>query len=177
MLRSEKQTAIGEIKERFDRMISAVFVNFQGMDVASVTAMRDQLRKAKVEYRVLKNTLVQRALADRPWVGKLDSVLRGMTGVAWSFEEPGSAAKVFKELTRKNAKLQVKAGLVEGEFLDSKGVLERLATMPGKDELRAMLLATFQAPLQQFLQQLSAPSQNFAYLLKAREAEQQEPNK
>jgi large subunit ribosomal protein L10 len=60
---------------------------------------------------------------------------------------------------------------VEGQLLDSKGVEEQLATMPGKNELRATLLATMQAPLQQFVALLQAPAQNFAYLLSAKERE------
>ena len=68
-------------------------------------------------------------------------------------------------------KLQVKAGLLDGSILDGKAVEDQLATMPGKDELRAMLLATLQAPLTQFVQLLQAPTQNLVYLLAAREQE------
>ena len=68
-------------------------------------------------------------------------------------------------------KLQVKAGLIEGSVLDAKAVENQLASMPGKNELRAMLLATLQAPLQQFVVQLAAPAQNFAYVLAAKERE------
>ena len=174
MQRTEKQTEVDLLKDRFGRMTSAVFVDFQGMDVGAVTMLRDELRKAKVEYRVVKNTLVRRALEGQKALAQLTAKLRGMTAVAWSFDEPGSAAKVLKELGRKNDKLKVKAGLIEGDVLDSRGVLEHLATMPGRDELRAMLLATLQAPLQQFLQLLSAPTQNFVYLLKAREGENEQ---
>jgi large subunit ribosomal protein L10 len=174
MQRAEKQTEIDAIRDRFDRMISAVFVNFEGLDVASVTQLRDKLRAAGVEYRVVKNTLVRRALEGRDWAAELDEPLRGMTAVAWSYEEPGTAAKVFKEFTKKNEHLQVKAGVIEGKVLDPAAVLGQLAVMPGRDELRAKLLATLQAPLQQLLRLLSAPAQNFLYLLKARQAEQEE---
>jgi large subunit ribosomal protein L10 len=66
-------------------------------------------------------------------------------------------------------KLKVKAGLIDGQVLGGEAVESQLATMPGKNELRAMLLATMQAPLTQMLQLLQAPAQNFAYLLKAKE--------
>ena len=66
-------------------------------------------------------------------------------------------------------KLTVKAGLIDGSFLDANAVENQLATMPGKDELRAKLLATFQAPLQQFVALLQAPTQNLVYLLAAKE--------
>lgn len=173
MQRVEKETEVDGLRERFGRMISAVFVNYQGLDVASVTRLREQLQAAGVEYKVVKNTLIRRAVEDQDWAGELGETLTGMTAVAWSYEEPGAAAKVFKEFSRKNEHLKVKAGVVEGSVLDSAAVLSQLATMPGRDELRAMLLATFMAPATQFVRTLQAPATNFLYLLKAREDQQE----
>jgi large subunit ribosomal protein L10 len=169
MERAEKETIVGSIKEKFDRMTSAVFVDFKGLDVATVSKLRDEFRKSGVEYRVVKNTLVKHAIKQHAWAKNLDRSLVGMTGVAWSYEDPSAAAKVVKAFRKDHDKLKIKAGLIEGQVLDSKGVEDQLATMPGKNELRAMLLATMQAPAQQLLQQLSAPMQNFVYLLKAKE--------
>ena len=171
MLRAEKQAAIQDIKGRFERMVSAVFVDFQGLDVASVTKLRDELRKADVDYKVVKNTLARRAIEGNDWAQALGDTLIGMTAIAWSYEEPGAAAKVLKAFKKQNDKLKIKAGLIDGRVIDSDTVVNTLATMPGRDELRSMLLATMQAPLQQFLQQLQAPAQNFAYLLKAKQDE------
>ena len=167
----EKQVVIDSIKDRFDRMVSAVFVDYKGLDVASVTQLRDELRKADVEYKVVKNTLTKLAIKDQLWAGELDETLTGMTAIAWSYEEPGAAAKVFKTFARKNQHLKVKAGLIDGRVLDSETVVNQLAVMPGRDELRAKLLATMQAPAQQFVQQLAAPAQNFVFLLKAKEGD------
>jgi large subunit ribosomal protein L10 len=152
-------------------MTSAVFLDFKGMTVENVTKMRADFRKAGVEYKVCKNTLVKTALKDAPFKAKLDDVLVGMTGIAWSYEDPSAAAKVVKAFRKDNEKLKVKAGLVDGQLLDGQAVEAQLATMPGKDELRATLLATMQAPLQQFVALLQAPAQNFAYLLSAKERE------
>jgi large subunit ribosomal protein L10 len=171
MERSVKDEQIGFIKSRFDKMTAAVFLDFKGMTVEHVTKMRAEFRKAGVEYKVCKNTLVKTALKDAPYKAKLDDVLVGMTGIAWSYEDPSAAAKVIKAFRKDPAgeKLQIKAGLIEGSLLDAKGVEEQLATMPGKNELRAMLLATLQAPLQSFVALLAAPSQNFVYVLSAKE--------
>lgn len=169
MQRPEKQQAIDFIKDRFDRMVSAVLVNYQGLDVASVTDLRDKLREAEVEYKVVKNTLTKLAIKDAEWANDLDDALIGMTAIAWSYEEPGAAAKVFKAFQKDNKSLEIKAGVIDGKVIDGATVVNQLATMPGKDELRAKLLATFQAPAQQFVQQLNAPAQNFVYLLKAKE--------
>ena len=171
MQRAEKDVQIGEIKGRFDKMTSAVFLDFKGMTVEHVTKLRAEFRKAGVEYKVVKNTLVKHALKGQKYQDQLSKVLVGMTGVAWSYEDPSAAAKVVKAFKKDEAgdKLQIKAGLIEGSILDAKGVEDQLATMPGKNELRAKLLATLQAPLQQFVALLQAPSQNLVYVLDAKQ--------
>jgi large subunit ribosomal protein L10 len=171
MDRTGKDAQLGEIRARFDKMSAAVFLDFKGMTVENVTKLRAEFRKAGVEYKVVKNTLIRHALKDKPFKGKLDDVLIGMTGIAWSYEDPSAAAKVVKAFKKDAAgeKLQVKAGLIDGSVLDGKAVEDQLAAMPGKNELRATLLATLQAPLQSFVALLAAPAQNFAYLLAAKE--------
>ncbi|WP_437677459.1 50S ribosomal protein L10 [Sorangium sp. So ce131] len=169
MERSQKEVVVGSVRQKFERMSSAVFVDFKGLNVEAVTKLRDEFRKSGVEYRVVKNTLVRHAIKEHPWAANLAKNLTGMTGVAWSYEDPSAAAKVVKAFRKDNQKLQIKAGLIEGQILSGDAVESQLASMPGKDELRATLLATLQAPLQQFVQQLNAPLQNFAYLLKAKE--------
>ncbi len=173
MQRTVKETQIVEIRTRFDKMTAAVFLDFKGMTVEHVTKLRAEFRKAGVEYKVCKNTLVKHALKDSAFVSKLDDVLAGPTGIAWSYEDPSAAAKVVKAFRKDPAgeKLQIKAGLIEGSVLDASSVETQLAAMPGKNELRATLLATLQAPLQSFVALLSAPSQNFVYLLAAKERE------
>jgi large subunit ribosomal protein L10 len=176
MDRTGKDAEIGALRSRFDKMTAAVFLDFKGMTVENVTKLRAEFRKAGVEYKVVKNTLVMHALKGASFHKKLDDVLVGMTGIAWSYEDPSAAAKIVKAFRKDPAgeKLQIKAGLIEGSILDAKGVEDQLATMPGKNELRAMLLATLQAPLQKFVALLAAPQQNFVYLLSAKEANEKE---
>jgi large subunit ribosomal protein L10 len=173
MERAAKDTQIGEIKSRFDKMTAAVLLDYKGITVESDTKLRAAFRKAGVEYKVVKNTLVKQALKDTAYGSKLNDVLVGMTGIAWCYEDPSAAAKVVKQY-KKDAgdagqKLVVKGGLIEGEVLTAARVENELATMPGKDELRATLLATLQAPLQQFVALLQAPTQNLVYVLAAKE--------
>ena len=169
MIRATKELHIGQIKARFDKMTAAVFLDFKGMTVEHVTKLRAEFRKAGVEYKVVKNTLVKHAIKSTGYGGKLDKALVGMTGIAWSYEDPSAAAKIVKAYRKEDDKLKIKAGLIEGSILDAKAVEDQLATMPGKDELRATLLATLQAPLQQFVALLQAPAQNFVYVLSAKE--------
>src|SRR4051812_10984579 len=131
MERATKETQIGEIRGRFDRMTAAVFLDYKGMTVEHVTKLRAEFRKAGVEYKVVKNTLVKHALKGQKFHAQLDTILVGMTGVAWSYEDPSAAAKVVKAFKKDAAgeKLTVKAGLIDGSILDAKQVEDQLATM------------------------------------------------
>jgi large subunit ribosomal protein L10 len=169
MLRTEKATAVNEIKDRFDRMTSAVFVDFTGMTVAEVEGLRSTFRAKGVEYKVVKNTLVKLALSEQPYADDLSSKLKGVTAVAWSFEEPSAAARVLKDFVKDNEKLKIKAGLLDGQVLDSKAVENQLATLPSKDEARAALLATLMAPAQQFVMLINTPASNFVRLMNAKQ--------
>jgi large subunit ribosomal protein L10 len=173
MLRSEKIEQVADIKSRFDRSTSAVFLDFTGMTVEEVSKLRDTFRGKGIEYKVVKNTLVQKALADKSWVGQLDSALVGMTGVAWSFEEPSAAARVLKAFRRENEKLKIKAGVLEGQVLNGRAVEDQLATLPNKDEARSMLLATMMAPAQTFVRLLTMPLQNMVGVMAAKQRKEE----
>lgn len=167
-MRAEKIQAVEDIKGHFDQGTSAVFLDYSGMTVAEIDALRNTFRAQGVVYKVLKNTLVKRALGDAPYLSDLTPALRGMTGVAFSGEEPGAAARVVKAFAKDNEKLKIKAGLLDGQVLDAKTVENQLATLPSKDEARATLLATMMAPAQQLVMLLNTPAGNFVRLLNAK---------
>lgn len=169
MQRTQKAEAIQGIKERFAKMSSAVFVDFTGMTVEQVTKLRDNFRARGVEYRVLKNTLVKHAIGDQAWSVGLGTTLKGMTGVAWSYEEPSAAARVIRDFRREVDKLRIKAGVLEGQVLDPRAVEEQLALLPSKDEARAMLLCTFMAPAQRLVMLLNAPARELVGVLAAKQ--------
>src|SRR5215475_589340 len=129
--REGKSALIGEVKGKFDKATSVVLVDYKGMNVETVTKLRASFRKAGVEYKVVKNTLVKQALKESAYHGKLNDVLVGMTGIAWSYEDPSAAAKVVKAFKKDEGeageKLQVKAGLIDGSVLDGKQVEGQLA--------------------------------------------------
>jgi large subunit ribosomal protein L10 len=150
-------------------MSSAVFLDYAGMTVEEVSKLRNIFRAKGVEYKVVKNTLVKKALAEHSWVDRLTPALRGMTGVAWSYEEPSAAARIVKDFVKENEKLKIKAGLLEGQVLDAKAVESQLASLPSKDEARAQLLATMLAPAQNFVRLLNAPGQQMVLLLNAKQ--------
>ncbi len=173
--RTGKTEVIGDVKANFEKMTSVVFVDYKGMNVETATKLRAKFKAAGVDYRVVKNTLVKHAIKDLPFADGLKTSLTGMTGVAWAYEDPSIAAKIIRDFKKEagdaGQKLQVKAGILDGQILDANAVENQLANLPGKDELRATLLATLQAPSQQFVALLQAPTQNFVYLLAAKERE------
>ena len=168
-----KQEQIDQIKERFSRATAAVLVDFRGLNVLKSTELRNAFRKAGVDYKVVKNTLVRKAVEGT----KLDNDvflknLVGHTGIAWSYEDPSIGAKVIRDFRKDEvvaAKLAIKCGVIENSVMEGARVETDLANMPGKNEVRAMLLATLNAPAQSLVRQLAAAGQNLAYVLDARQ--------
>ena len=166
-----KTQVVDELKARFSRMTSAVFVNYEGMSVSDIESLRSQFRAKGVDYKVAKNTLIRRALSDEAWVTELGDALKGMTGVAWSYEEPSTAARILKSFIKDNEKLKIKAGVRDGQVLDSKAGENQLATLPSKDEARASLLAPLMAPAPQLVMLFNTPAGNFVRLLEAKKSQ------
>jgi large subunit ribosomal protein L10 len=167
MDRVTKEQQVNELKEKLAKTSSLVLADYRGIDVPTVTGLRDQFRKAQCEYKVYKNTLVKLAVKGTKMEG-ISKHLEGPTAIIFGWESPAAPAKVATKFAKESEKFVVKGGYFEGQVLDVKGV-EGLATMPGKDELRATLLATFMAPATDLVRTLSAGAQNFAYLLSAKQ--------
>ena len=175
---TDKRELAVAIGERFERAVSMVLVDFRGINVELITELRARFRKAGVDYRVVKNNLVRKALAGKDLAdnAELDEGLRGPTAIAWSYEDPSAAAKIIKAFRKEGdeqEKLVVKLGILEGQILEASRVEGELATMPGKDEIRAQLLAQLMAPAQTLVRQLLAPSQNMVHVLDARRRDQE----
>jgi len=169
MDRVTKEQQVGELKDKLAKTASIVLADYRGIDVPTVTSLRDEFRKVQCEYKVYKNTLVKLAIKGTKMEG-IGKYLEGPTAVIFSYESPSAPAKVATKIAKDQEKFVLKGGFFEG-VLDAKGV-EGLATMPGKDELRAKLLATFMAPATDFVRTINAGAQNFMYLLAAKERAQ-----
>ena len=166
MDRTQKEQALGEIKEAFANVASIVVADYRGIKVPVVTTMREDFRKAGCHYRVLKNSLVKIAVKGSK-LEPLSALMVGTTAVIWSHEVPQSPAQVALKWAKDEPKFIIRGGYYEGQLLDPAGV-DALAKMPGKNEIRASMLMTFLAAPQSFVAQLIAGPQNFAYLLDAR---------
>lgn len=182
MNKTQKNAEIDAVRKRFEESVASVLLSFQGMNVAAVTQLRRDFRKAGVEYKVVKNTLIRHALKGSDYksvVGDLEKhtknsthkSVRGMTGVAWCKEDPSAAAKVIetfkKNLGPKGDKLTVKAGLLGGQVREGDWVEKEMAKLPGLKETQASALATLMAPAQNVVAIINAPAQNLVYALAA----------
>ena len=168
MERAQKQELINEVKEEFGRVMSVVVADFRGLDVATVTTMRNDFRKANCHYKVVKNTLLKIATKDLP-MAPMATLLAGPTAIMWSNESPTEPAKLAIKYAKEQAqKFQIKGGYFEGQVLDAAGV-ESLSKMPGKQELQASFLMTLIAAPTDLVRTLAAGPMNFLYLLQARE--------
>lgn len=150
--RQEKALVIEEVAGQVATAQSIVIAEYRGLDVASVTVLRKQARESGVYLRVLKNTLVRRAIADTSFEGLSDQLV-GPLMYAVS-EDPVAAAKTMADFAKNNPNLVIKGGAMPNSLLDEAGV-KALASMPSRDELLAKLLGTMQAPITQFVRTLN----------------------
>ncbi|MDZ4695473.1 MAG: 50S ribosomal protein L10 [Deltaproteobacteria bacterium] len=166
MERTQKAENIESLKGSLARAQSLVLTDFRGLTVDKDTELRARLRKAGCEYRVVKNSLLSIAIKGTP-MEVIDELLVGPTGIAFHFEEPATPAKVVTDFLKDAEKLTVKGGYVDGKKLDEKGV-SALSKLPGKNELRATLLATFMAAPQTFVRLTTAAHSSFMNVIRAR---------
>ena len=141
----EKKKLVEELKEKISAAKSVVIVDYKGLTVFEDTELRKTLREANVEYRVLKNRLMQKAFNELGYAD-FDEALNGPTAVAFANGDPVAPAKILLDSADKTKKISVKCGMVDGTYITEDGVKE-LATLPPKEVLLAKLLGTLEAPI------------------------------
>lgn len=150
----QKQKFVSELADKMKNAASGVLVNYQGITVSDDTALRAELRKAGVEYAVVKNTLTSKA-CDLIGFEALKEQLSGMTALATSAEDPVAAARILANYAKDHENFVIKAGFVDGELLDAAGVKE-LAATPTKEVLIGRLLGSLQSGLYGFAYAIQA---------------------
>ncbi len=142
---TEKQAIVSEVAEIAGSAHSAVVAEYNGLSAEDMTDLRAKARAGGVYLRVVKNTLARRAVEGTDFACLNDSLV-GPLLMAFSQEDPGSAARVIKDFSKENDKLVVKALSVGGQLLAA-SELERLASLPTKDQAISMLMSVMQAPI------------------------------
>ncbi len=160
-----KKQAVAEIAEKIKNNESMVVVSYTGITVEQITNLRTKFREANVDYCVLKNTLVRRALNDLNIEG-MDEHLLGPS--AFAFGDAVNPAKIvadFIDAEKDNAKkMQIKAGVIDGRVIDVNEV-RALSKLPGRDVLIAKMMGSMNAPITNFVGVLSATLRSLVYAL------------
>jgi len=167
----QKKAIVEEVAGVAAQSPSAIAAEYIGLNVAEISELRKKAREAGIYLKVVRNTLAKRALENTSF----DCMREGLVGpllLAFSNDEPGSAAKVIRDFKKENEKLVVKLIASEGRLLDVSD-LERLAKLPSLDEARSMFLGVLKAPMGKFVRVLAEPEAKFARLLAARSDQQQ----
>lgn len=149
-----KKAQVEEIKGKLENAQSAVLVEYRGLNVAETTELRKKFREAGVEYKVYKNNLVKIAIKDTKFEA-LEQDLTGPNAIAFGYEDPVVPAKVIKDFAKEHKALELKSGVVEGQYCNLEKITE-IADIPSREVL-----------IGKFLGSIKAPISNFAYLLQA----------
>jgi large subunit ribosomal protein L10 len=171
MNRTEKQSAVDALAAKLSGARSIYVTDYAGLNVHNVTELRRRLRRAGVEYLVVKNTLARRALAGAKITG-LDGHFAGPTAVALTSQDAAAAAKVLTEFAKEFTKPAVKAAVVDGQEV-SPDQVKRLAQLPPREVLLSELAGALNAPLSGFVGVLSALLSNFVGAVEALRAQRE----
>jgi len=146
MNRSEKEQIVAEMVDAVGSAQGLFFTDFTGLTVEQATELRREFRKSGIQYRVVKNSLVQRALESIGGYDTMFDKLVGPTGVAFASEDPVTPAKIIKRFSSKHKKLSLKACVLEKEVFDGSR-LDELASIPSRKELMGTIAGCVQSPL------------------------------
>ena len=149
----DKKVVVAEMHEVAASAHSAIAAEYRGLSVSQMTELRAKAREGGVFVKVVKNTLARRAVQGTDF----ECMQEGLVGplvLAFSQEDPGAAARVIKEFAKSNDKLVVKVVAIGGQLLQP-GDIDRLASMPNREQALSMLLAVIRAPLDKFARTLN----------------------
>jgi large subunit ribosomal protein L10 len=149
MNRTDKKALVDSLTERLNHASTIYLTDFTGLSVKNMTEFRSKLRESGVQYVVVKNTLANRAFADASVEG-FEDALAGPTGLVITDGDPVGAARVIKDFQKAHKKPAVKAGLLDGRRVTAEEI-DRLASLPGREQLLGQIAGAMQAPMQAFV--------------------------
>lgn len=163
--KEKKEEVIKGLKTGFDKAKAIIFTDYRGLTVAELSELRRLLREGNFEYRIVKNTLAKLASLQTPVSVAKDS-FKGPVGIAISYDDPVLTVKKILEYSKKNEKLKVNGGFIEGKFLPSEE-LRAVSEIPPRNILLSALAGGFKAPLSKLAGALNATVGNFVYAMNA----------
>ena len=164
-----KAPIVQEISDSIKDAQSVVIVDYRGLTVAEDTQLRKQLREARVTYKVYKNTFMNFAFKGTEFES-LSGVLEGPNAVAISATDATAPARIIAEFAKKAPKLEIKAGVVEGNFYDAEG-MKAISAIPSREVLLSRLLGSMQSPIANFARVIKQIAEKDGEAAPAAEAE------
>jgi large subunit ribosomal protein L10 len=177
MNREQKAEFVQTLAQRLSDAPLIMLADYRGVTVKEIDALRRDLEKSGLEYKVAKNTLVRRAVEGTDKEG-LDQLLTGMTGMIISNDDPISSARTVRDLLKNFKKLEkfnIKGGYFDGGIEDAEGI-QKVADLPGRPELLGRMLGTIQAAPKQVLGVIQGPARDLLYVLRNYESKLSEDN-
>jgi len=156
---------VSELQTKFQKAKGVVFTDYRGLNVEEITGLRNSLRSAALEYKVVKNTLARIAAEGTPVSAAKDN-FTGPVGIAIGYDDPVLLVKKILEFNKINEKLQIKGGVIEGGVC-SVDSLKKISELPSRDIQLSVLAGTLQAPASKFARLLNATVVRFAYAMEA----------
>jgi large subunit ribosomal protein L10 len=163
--KTKKAKVIKTIQEKLAKSQVVILTDYKGLTMAQLTQLRKLLRPVEAEYKVFKNTLINLALKDRALDG-VDGILKGSTAVVFGYKDQVLPAKILTKFMKENEKLVIKAGIMEGNLIDQ-NMISSLAKLPSREVLLASVVRGMQAPLSNFVGDLSGILRKFLYAVNA----------
>ena len=160
-----KKAIVAEVSDIATRSISAVAAEYRGLDMGEMTALRCSARDAGIYLRVVRNTLARRAFKETD-LACMHEGLKGQLILAFSLDDPGSAARVMRDFYKSNDKLVLKLVTLEGKLLPVSSV-DMLADLPSKDEALSRLASVMLAPVRRLVGTLAGPHTKLVRTVKA----------
>ncbi len=164
--RTEKEQVIGELHEKMAKAKAAIVGEPKGITVAVVTELRRKLREAKIDYRVVKNTLAARA-AKGTTLEPLADKFVGPTALVMSYDDVVAPAKMLVDFMKDRDSFAIRTAVIEGRVTDAKGI-QALAKLPGLHELRGQIAMMIAQPATKLARMIGTPGQQLARVLGAR---------
>ena len=149
-----KEAKVKEVAEKFKKAQTAILTSYIGITVEDDTELRKKMREAGVEYKVIKNSITLRAAREAGY-GDIEKYLVGPVAIAFGYNDPTVPARVLADFAQNHKKIELKAGVVQGQIFDTNQVLE-LSKIPSRDILIGKLLGSFKAPLSSLVYLLNA---------------------
>ena len=166
MNRTEKEAVIDQLHAKMAKATTAILAEPRGLNVATVTELRRKCREAKVEYRIVKNTLAIRA-AKGTDLEQLADKFVGPTALVMSYDDVIAPAKILADFAKDRENFAIRIAVVQGKVIDVKAIMA-LAKMPGLPELRSKIAGVIAQPASKLVRMLAAPGQQLAQVLGAR---------